>query len=212
MRIRRLRVVVCEERRALVRPAGGSLEPPGEGRMQSASASLWNRSIRNLSRERVLDDELAVVSRSRATLGHEIPLLENPEVRLRAVEEMHHRTAPEHAADDCAGLKRGLLQRGEAVDPRREHRVHGVRHREAGVGAADRPAVPGLDERAAVDELADELFEEERVSVGALDEAVAQIVRQSSGAFPRAAATRPRRTADRARGLSRCASRAPRSA
>ena len=127
----------------------------------------------------MLDDELSVVSRSRPTLGHEIPLLENPEVRLRAVEEVCHGSAPEHAADDGAGLKRGLLQRGEAVDPCREHRVHSVRHRGARVGAADRPAVSGLDKRAAVDQLTHEFFEKERVPVGALDEAVAQIVRQS---------------------------------
>jgi hypothetical protein len=56
--------------------------------------------------------------------------------------------------------------------------MDGVGHRKVRIVASDHPSVLRLDEHAAVDELADELLEEERVPVGAIHEQVAQLFRQ----------------------------------
>ena len=84
----------------------------------------------------------------------------------------------EHATHYRTRLERGLLGRRQPIDPRRQHGVHGVRHREVGVVPAERPLVPRPDENAVVDEFADELLEEERVAVGPFEHEFTQIVRE----------------------------------
>ncbi len=128
----------------------------------------------------MLDRELAIVAQRRpAALGNQVPLLENAEVRLDAVEQVDHRLPPEHPPDDGACLQGGLLRLWEAVDARREHSMHRVRHRQRRLGLAEHPRPVRLDERAAVDELSDELLEEERVAFRPFDHGSPDVLRQS---------------------------------
>ena len=105
--------------------------------------------------------------------AHEIPLLEQVEVGL-ASEELRHRARPERPADDGRGLEGRLLERREPVEPGGDDRLHAVRNGEALRDIADRPAVADPLDHACVHELADELLDEERVPLGALDEKLPQ--------------------------------------
>ena len=147
--------------------------------MQPSTTSLRDRPVRHLARERVLDGrtrgprsastERTAVTRSRSSSTPKSGSSPPSRCTTAAVEKTRPITAP--------ACERRLLVRGKTVDPRREHGVDGVGHRNVGVVASDHPPVLRLDEHAAVDELADELLEEERVPVGALHEQVAQLLR-----------------------------------
>ena len=99
--------------------------------MQPSATSLRDRSVCDLARERVLDRELAVLARRGGAHGDdEVALLEHAEVRLVASEQVHDRSRREDPSHHGTRLERRLLARGKPVDPRGEHRVNGVGHRE----------------------------------------------------------------------------------
>ncbi len=89
---------------------------------------------------------------------------------------------PEDPADHRRGLQRLLLGRLEQVDPRCDHRLHGVRHREV---RRQRRQASRTVRRVPADprsmQGAEHLLDEERVALRALDDDVTQA---RTGAFP----------------------------
>ena len=98
--------------------------------------------------------------------AHEVPLLEQPEVRGRSRHELADGIVPEHAPDHGGGLQRRLLGPGQQVDARGEHGLDGVRHGETGRELTERPAAVFAAEHAPVDQRGDQLLDKERVPLG----------------------------------------------
>ena len=101
--LRRLGVVVREDRCPLVRAP--FREQIRERRVQPPATSLRNRSVRDLARQGVLDDELAVGALRRGTdRSDEVALFEHSEVRLLAAQQVHDRSRREDASHHGARL------------------------------------------------------------------------------------------------------------
>ncbi len=146
--------------------------------MQPAATGLRDRAVRDLTREGVLDRELAIVAqRSTRVARRRGPAPRGRRSPARRRRADGRRARSRRPARRRRRLERRLLRRREAVDARGEHCVHRVRHRERRVGLAEHPAPRRLDEDAAVDELADELLEEERIALRTFDDGS----RRSSG-------------------------------
>lgn len=157
-----------------------SLEPGREGGVQPRAPRLGQTRVGDLARERVLDRVLALAGHGRAAAAaNEVALLEHAQVRLTA-DELVHRPRPEDAPDHGRGLQRFLLSRLEQVDPRRENRLHRVGDSEVVRELADRPPAVLALQHPAVDERREQLLDEERVSLRALDHHRAQLLRQAA--------------------------------
>ncbi len=131
LRPNRLRVVVGEQRRVLVTRPLSVVQPIADACMKATTSSLRDAGVGDLARERVLDCVLALADDRRASSApDEVPLLEEIEVGLVTAEEMDHGARPEHMAHDRRCLERRFLARRQAVDARREHCVHAIRHDE----------------------------------------------------------------------------------
>ena len=121
--------------------------------------------VGDLAGQRVLEGEFALAFERRdRSPADEVALLERSEVRVSSPDELAHGAWPEHAPDHRGRLQPVLLGGIEEVDPRSDHRLHGV-----GDGVADwelerLPRAVVAPEDARVDEAADELLDEERVS------------------------------------------------
>ena len=177
-----LGVVVREERGVLVLAQVTGFQPVGEHRVEPAAPGLRNAGVGDLTRERVLDRVLAVARDHRPSVApDEIALLEEVEVRLLTGQEVNDGRRPEHPPDDGSGLQRRLLGGRQPVDAGREHRVHGVGHREVELVRAERPLAVPLLEHTGIDELPDELLEEERVAFGSVDHELAELGREDGG-------------------------------
>ncbi len=110
LRLRRLRVVVRDHRRALVGRDPALREPVGERRVEPSSSRLGDRAVGDLAGERVLDRVLVPARELEpAARGDQVALLEQGEVRLPAVEQVAHRRRPEHPADDGRRLQHRLV-------------------------------------------------------------------------------------------------------
>ena len=148
-----------------------STVPPGE------------RAVRNVARENVLEEELALAGDSRPELReHELAVLESPERLVRrsvpVLEEPRDRTVPEHPTHDGRGQKCAPLDRRQQVDARGEHRLHGVGDDDLADVLRRPPTAAVANDPALVDEMADDLLEEERVPVGAREDRLSRLVGQ----------------------------------
>ena len=117
-------------------------------------------------------DRVFAVPRNRGakTTADEVALFEYPKVWLRVLEELIHWPRPEDPADDRSGLERLFLLGAEQIDACRDDRLHGIRNGEA---CRQLPQTPGTVlpfEELPVDQRREELLDEERVSLGALDD------------------------------------------
>ena len=170
--------VVREEGSLLVLRSARLGEPLREGGMEPAAARLGDRGVRHVSRERMLERIFALEGERRVGVTpDEVPLLEEREVRRCLVDEVQHGTGPENAPDHGGCLERRLVGGIQPIDARREHRVHGVRHREPLGNFASTPTSVVTLEDTGLDEITDELLQEERIPFGSHDDEVAQLGR-----------------------------------
>ena len=132
----------------------------------------------------------------------------------RPAGQLGESTDPEHAAHDGRVLEHRLLVLGKPIQPRGDEPLDRARE----VDLRDRPRhLPaggfGRPEHAVVDQLADDLLDEERVALAALDDRSASgPARSAPGADRRASPLLRPRTAGRGRSRSRSACRRPTSA
>ena len=85
--------------------------------------------------------------------------------------QLGHGTDPEHAADHRRVLEDGLLVLGQPVEPRRDQPLDGARELDVGDRPRDLPSRRlGRAEHPVVDQLADDLLDEERIALAALDD------------------------------------------
>ena len=161
----------------LVVVLGAALEPLGEGRVELRSLGRRQGRVGDVTRERMLDRILAFAGYRRPDPApDEIALLEQAEVGAAAVDQLVDRPGPEDAPDHRRRLQRRLLVGRQEVDASCEHCAHRVGHLEVRRQLADRPAtVPAL-EHPQIDQRGQELFDEERVALGPLDDDAAQRV------------------------------------
>ena len=111
--------------------AGGRLDPGGDVRVRACAVATRQRSVRDIARQHVLEEELALAGDPRSELReHQLAVLEPPERVVRelvpVVEQLRDRTAPEDASHDRRGQERAPLDRRQKVDARREHGLDGV--------------------------------------------------------------------------------------
>ena len=161
-----LRVVVCEQSRVLAAAVPDPLQPGGERGVEARAARLRDASVRTSRVSACRNVELTLVrQRGAQPPPHEVARLEQGEVGRHPVEQLANRAVPEDAADHGGRLQSGLLDLGELVDPGREDGVHVVRYPQS----SRRVALLG--------QVRVQLLEEERVSLGALDEQRAHLAR-----------------------------------
>ena len=97
------------------------------------------------------------------------------------VDELVHRACPEGPADHRRRLERRLLGGVEEIDARGENGVDRVRHAELVRQRVQCPLALLAHEQTAVDHHAEQLLDEEGVSVGAVDDELTQICGQHTG-------------------------------
>ena len=213
LRLHRLGVVVGEQRRELVVRLE-RLEPTGELGVQPSAPRPRQARVRDFARQRVLDRVLALSDHRRPRLPpDEVTLLEHGEVGLREVDQLTDRCLPEDPADHRARLERRLLHRPEQIDPCREHSLDRVRDREVRGERRDRPTAVVPLEDLPIDQTRRQLFDEEGIALGPLDDDVAQLgwkVGREELVEQRCAPPPPR--AGRARPSTRCGGPCPRNA
>ena len=194
-------VVVRQQRRVLVLALRRSARATGRSRRAACARFALSRlCVGDLAGERVLDHVLPLTLDRRAGARQtKSRSCEQAEVRIRSLDELADRTAPEDAADHGGRLQRRLLGPGQQVDARGEHGLDGVRHRETRRELTERPAAVPPGEHAPVDQRRDQLLDEERVPLGPFGDQLSRIgPGQSLPAARRSAAPPPRPAAPRA--------------
>ena len=88
------------------------------------------------------------------------------------LQNAHRELAADHGRDPQAAL--GLL--GQLVDAREQQAVQRVRDLDAGDRVGGHPAVALADDRAALDEHPDDLLDEERIALRALEDLAADLI------------------------------------
>ena len=154
------------------------LEPFGGAAVQARPIGGEHAAVRALLDQRVFESVLGL--RPATLLAHEIETLELVERLSRgaisagdSLQQRNPEVPPEHGRGD-ENVARGVRK---PVDARDDHLLNGRRQIDLGV-VVETPLLAGADECARVDERADELFEEERVALGAREYAGTQFVRQ----------------------------------
>ena len=111
----------------------------------------------------MLERELALAGERRARpAADEVSGLEHGEVGRFPVDQLAHRAAPEDPADHRRRLEGGLVDRREEVDSCGEHCLHRV-------------GDLGLERKGAVVDAGEQLLEEERVALGAVERSAPQL-------------------------------------
>jgi hypothetical protein len=170
--------MVREEPSVLVSSHARPFEPGGEGGVTVGARRLRLARVRDLARECMLDDVLALTRQRRAgATAHEVPLFEQPEIGLHSLDEFVDGPRPEHPPDHRSGLQSRLLRGGKQVDARSEHSVNGVGNAEPLGKFADQPAAVGAPKGSRVEQRRNQLLEEERVPFGTLDDHGAERIR-----------------------------------
>ena len=129
----------------------------------------------------MLDHVLALAAHARARPAtNEVSIFEHAQIGLR-LDQLVDRPSPKDAPDHRRRLERRLLCRAEEVDPRSEDGVNRVRHGELARKLVQEPVAVLADEDAAIDEHAEQLFDEEGIAFGTLDNKLAQLTGQAAG-------------------------------
>ena len=122
-----LGVVVRKERCVLVPPFSGPFDPSRERGVQPRPFRFRQARVRDLAGERVLDRILAVPrDRGAGPASDEVALLEDPQIRICALNEVVDGAGPEDPADHGRRLQGLFLGRFEQVDPGRDDCLDGV--------------------------------------------------------------------------------------
>jgi hypothetical protein len=176
----RFAVVVREQRRVLVAPTAGALEPRGEARVHAGAGDDRQRAVRDLARERVFECQLALARqrRTRDAAG-EVALDEQTEPVPRRPGELTHGSLPERAADHRCCLQGRLIGRRKHVDTGCDHVLDRVRQHERVGHPGGRPSRARPAQGAALDQRCEHLLDEERVSLGAVEHLCGDVWRQA---------------------------------
>jgi len=107
-----------ELRTALTRRA---FEPRGDVRVGVDPIAPWQRFVRDVARQDVLEDVFALTGERRPRpREHELPIVQTAErsvgVDGRHARELDHRPRPEHPPDDGSRLEQALVVRLQQID------------------------------------------------------------------------------------------------
>ncbi len=175
-RVAGLCVVVADDGGELLRLVREErLERLADAKVQVAPLSLEDRAVRGLLRERVAERVLAL-GLARPLL-HELEALECAQLRVELVRRLADRgedAVEERAADDGGRLERLPRIRLEPIDTCCEDRLQRVGESDLGIRPGDAPARAGAGDRSVVEQRVDDLFQEERVPFGLVEDPVAQ--------------------------------------
>ena len=156
--------MVGKQRRELVLTLAVPLQPLGEARVQQRPFRPEQAFVGDLASQRMLDQPLPLPLDRRASMRqHEIPLLQHAELRIRSLDELADRAAPEHAADHRSRLQCRLPGPAQQVDARGERGLDGVRHRKTRRKLTERPAAAAAGEHSPAGQSRDQLLHEKRV-------------------------------------------------
>ena len=162
----------ADELRATV--GGALLDPRSSARVRRRPLASRQRLVGDVARQDMAEQELLLADERRHRARRdELALLEPPQSGIDAVVILHERgdgARPEDAADDRRLLQRPLLARLEQIDPRGENTLHGVRQLDPDELVGRRPALVPPDDPAAVDQVAQDLLEEERIALGSFED------------------------------------------
>ena len=212
------RVVVREQLGELLAPLARR-RPRASARPRRARAARSRRGRRlvgDVARQDVLEDELGLPasddpSRDRTSSRSSSRRSASSSVAV-AVQQSRDRARPEHPPDDGRRLQRPACRPGRAGRCARRARPAPCRgSRRPRCPRVARQRSPSAYDPSVVDQVADDLLQEERVALGALEDPVVhrrrQVVDGRAAAGP--GARRPRPRAGRARPTRRCAGRRP---
>ena len=168
-----------EERGVFVAALADALEPCGERCVEASAARLRQAGIGHFAGQCVLEREFAFAGECRAGAAtNEVAVFERPPLDVGRPGQLGDRAGPEDAPDHGRRLERRLRRRIEQVDPRSEHRLHGIGNGEV-IGRVEHdPSAVSALHQAAVDQRCKQLLEVERVSLGALEHQAAKLHRQ----------------------------------
>ena len=179
-----LQTVVGEELDELLGASPGCLLDPGRDRgMRARPLAPREALVGDLARQDVFEDELRLSGdRRREARQDQLALLQTVERRAQVlpvpVQQTSDGPRPEHATDDRRSLEGALLHGVQQVDPCREHCLHRVRDLHLRDRRRRAPPVCVPDDHALVDQVTDDLFEEEGVALGALEDPLTHGSRQ----------------------------------
>ena len=163
--------------------AARALEPLGIALVQVRPLFLRHGLVGRVADQQVPEPE-RVLARELRTVGPDQLLArerEQARSHLRAQplgHERRHRAGVEHLALHRAAFHHRALLGIEAVQARGEQQLDGRRHREVGQILGRAPHLPVESQQAVVDQHADHLLDEQRVTVGRREDALASRRRQ----------------------------------
>ena len=183
-------VVMRQQLPELAGPLTGDLlEPLGDLGVRDSPVAQRDGVVGDVARQDVLEDVLLLPGERRPDpVAHQLAVLQVAqalvELRVeaarlgRARREPAHRSAPEHPPDHRGGLEGALVRRDQQVDAGGEHALHRVGQVDLLDPRLGPPPAVLAGDQPPVDEPAQDLLEEERVALRALEDPGVQRARQ----------------------------------